>query len=446
MTDLFEFIEKFSYADIPEQVRHRARLCLLDLAGVAACGRGTDVSRIVHDFAAEHQLGGRHGARMIFDGRRVSLPGAAMAGAATIDSYDAHDGHRLTKGHAGVVVLPALLAIEDEMAPSRDGAEFLTRLVLGYEIAVRAGIALHATAPDYHTSGAWNALAAAALVARGLGFQRETIRHALGIAEYYGPRSQMMRCIDWPTMVKDGSTYGGQVGVSAALLAQAGFTGAPAITVEAPEVAAYWSDLGTRWRILEQYFKPWPICRWAQPAVAAAEALRARAAGGKIERVKIRTFHAAARLDMREPADTDAAQYALPFPVAAMLAHGVVDGATVTSGLRDPATLAMAHRIVTETDPALDAQFPARRIAIVELTLADGTILASPPTEARGDPEDPLTDGEIIAKAEAALVPRVGANGWTALRTGIDTIETQPSARKLVDQLLTPIPSCSRSE
>ncbi len=439
MPDPAGFIHSLALKDIPDEVRRRALLCLLDLAGVAACGRATPVSRIVHDFAAEHQLGGRHGARMIFDGRRVSLPGAAMAGAATIDSYDAHDGHRLTKGHAGVVVLPALLAVEDEMAPSRDGAEFLTRLVLGYEIAIRAGVALHATVPDYHTSGAWNALAAAAVVSRALGSDRETTRHALGTAEFYGPRSQMMRCIDWPTMVKDGSTYGGQIGVSAALLARGGFTGAPAITAEAPEVAVYWNDLGTRWRILEQYFKPWPICRWAQPAVAAAQKLRAEAAGRMIESVRIRTFHAAARLDVREPADTDAAQYALPFPVAAMLAHGVVDGATVTTGLRDRATLAMARRIVTETDPALDAQFPARRIAIVELLLADGTKLVSPATEARGDPEDPLDDAEIVAKAEAALVPRVGTSRSAAIRAEIDALSGTNSARALVDLLLTPV-------
>jgi 2-methylcitrate dehydratase PrpD len=117
MADWVDFVHGLRLADIPEPVRRRALACLLDLAGVAASGRQTSVSRIVHDFAAAHQLGGRHGARMIFDGRRVSLPGAAMAGAATIDSYDAHDGHRLTKGHAGVVVLPALLALEDEMAP-----------------------------------------------------------------------------------------------------------------------------------------------------------------------------------------------------------------------------------------------------------------------------------------------------------------------------------------
>ena len=51
----------------------------------------------------------------------------------------------------------------------------------------------------------------------------QVLRHALGIAEYHGPRSQMMREIDNPTMLHDGSGMGALVGVNAALLA----SGAP---------------------------------------------------------------------------------------------------------------------------------------------------------------------------------------------------------------------------
>ena len=57
---------------------------------------------------------------LLLDGRRAGLAGAAFAGAATIDAFDAHDGHVLTKGHAGVAVLPALLAVDAKGEP---GAE-----------------------------------------------------------------------------------------------------------------------------------------------------------------------------------------------------------------------------------------------------------------------------------------------------------------------------------
>ena len=268
---LFEFIHHTRHAQLPPQVLAQARRCVLDLVGVAAAGSQSRLSGIIRRHAAEHFGGGDRSVRMLFDGRRVSPVGAALAGGMTIDSFDAHDGHVLTKGHVGVAVMPSVLAFADALK-SLDGQEFLTQIVIGYEIATRAGIALHASASDYHTSGSWNTIACAALGARNLGLGPQQTREALGIAEYHGPRSQMMRCIDHPTMVKDGSGWGAMAGVSAAYLAADGFTGAPALTLEAAKLTPVWADLGERWLILDQYFKPYPVCRWAQPAVEAAMA------------------------------------------------------------------------------------------------------------------------------------------------------------------------------
>ncbi len=113
--------------------------------------------------------------------------------------------------------------------------------------------------------------------ARWLKLSEAQTREAIGIAEYHGPRSQIMRVVDHPTMVKDGSGWGAMAGLSAAYLAADGFTGAPALTWEADAVADIWADVGSRWRILEQYFKAYPVCRWAQPAIEAALTLAARA-------------------------------------------------------------------------------------------------------------------------------------------------------------------------
>ena len=129
----------------------------------------------------------------------------------------------------------------------KDDRAFLASLVVGYEIGTRAGIALHRTACDYHTSGAWIAIAAAALGARSMGLDAAQTREAIGIAEYHGPRSQMMRVVDQPTMVKDGSGWGAMAGVSAAYLAAEGFTGAPAVTVEgemSPTFGMIWGRHG----------------------------------------------------------------------------------------------------------------------------------------------------------------------------------------------------------
>lgn len=411
---ILSFIHELRWPDLPPVVQQAARRALLDTLGAALGGRKTAVSPLIYDYAAT--IYGGAGAQLWWDGRTVSAPGAALAHAMTIDSLDIHDGHPLTKGHAGAAVVPALFALlgqESKIA----GQELLTRLVIGYEVALRAGITLHATACDYHTSGAWNALGCAAIGARSLGLSREQTRHALGIAEYYGPRSQMMRCIDHPTMVKDGSGWGAMTGVSAALLAQTGFTGAPAVTVEASAAAPHWQTLGASWELLAQYVKPHAVCRWAQPAIEATLDLQRRyqLQPERIAEVHVQTFHNAVRLNMRRPQDSDQAQYSLPFPVAAALLYGKLGGSELTgAALHDPTVLALTDKVVLVENATFNAHFPARRFAQVTMTTTDGQRYASPATEARWNGDDPPSDEELLTKfrwlaAESLSPPAVAA-------------------------------------
>ena len=435
------FIGELSFDDLPPDVVAQAQRCLLDLIGVAASGAETDLARIVCRNAVRLFGTSEHGARMMMDGRRASAAGAAYAGASMIDSFDAHDGHVLTKGHAGVAILPALLAVIDAEALAPSGQDLLVALTLGYEVATRAGIALHASVADYHTSGAWSALGCAAVAARLLKLSPAETREALGIAEYHGPRSQMMRCIDFPTMLKDGSGWGALAGISAAYLAQDGFTGAPAITMEAADQTELWSDLGTRWRIREQYFKPYPVCRWAQPAVEAVHSLLHGhdLTAADVGEVEISSFAAAIRLASVAPKTTEEAQYSLPFPVAAMIVHGRIGAAEITGrGLMDPAVLAVSRDLRLIEDPGFTARFPAERLAIVTIRTRDGRSFTSAPTPARGNPENPLSAEEIAVKFRALTVS-LGTARVAAIEAAVETLD-EPGAdsRALVELLLAP--------
>lgn len=444
---LFDFVNAARYGDMPLPVRQMAERCLLDLIGTAAAGTQTDLSRVINAHAVRFfgAGAGERPARILFDGRPASTVGAALAGGMTIDSFDAHDGHVLTKGHAGCAILPALAAMAETREAPLSGAEFLTSLVIGYEIAIRAGIAQHQICCDYHTSGAWNALGVAAVTSRLFGLDAARLREAMGIAEYHGPRSQMMRCIDFPTMVKDGSGWGAMSGLSAAHLAADGFTGAPALVVEDEQVADLWRDLGERWRILELYFKPYPVCRWAQPAIEAALAVR-RAhdlRADMIEEIEIETFHNAVRLDDREPGTTEIAQYNLPFPVAVAVVHGELPpSAIVGPGLRDPEVISLSNRISLIEAEDIEARFPAERFARARFRLKDGRILASGTTPARGDAESPLSQGEILAKFHANADDFCGPDRAAAIVAAVQELATQPSAMKLLD-LVTPPPIAS---
>jgi 2-methylcitrate dehydratase PrpD len=433
---IIEFIHSLKFNDLPNDVIHQAQRCLLDLIGTAAGGTITPVSYIIRNFAVRH-MGGSD-SRLIFDGRRSSPGGMALAGGTMIDSMDCHDGHVLTKGHMGVAVFPALLALIDSEGDV-DNHEFITSLVIGYEIATRAGIALHATACDYHSSGSWNALACASLGSRFLKLNEIQTRHALGIAEYNGPRSQMMRCIDDPTMVKDGSGWGAMTGLNAAYLAADGFTGAPAITVENAEVAEIWSDLGTRWRIREQYFKAYPVCRWAQPAIEAARSLQKahQIAAEQIQQVEVFTFHEGTRLATRCPETTEEAQYSLPFPVAAMLTRQQIGAGDVTGdALHDAAILHLSNSMILTESEAYNARFPAERWAHVTFTLNDGTRLTSEPAIARGNPENPLSDDEITEKFHLLANPVLGADRAARIKNLVSQLVDEPEALNELRQFI----------
>ena len=266
--DVIDFLKQTDWDDLPSSVRDQIKLSLIDLIGVAASGARTKLSDIACDYASM-DMGGN--IPMIFDGRGASVAGVAMAGGMTIDALDGHDGFNPAKGHAGCGLLPALYAVAQDLKLI-SGRQFLLALTMGYELACRAALAQHSTVADYHTSGAWVAVAVAGVASKMMGLSDTHSMHAMGIAEYHGPRSQMMRCIDHPTMLKDGSGWGAMCGVSGARMAKAGFTGAPALTLQ----TEHWKDLGQDWLVEQQYFKPYPVCRWAQAPIEAVLDLKSR--------------------------------------------------------------------------------------------------------------------------------------------------------------------------
>ncbi|MDQ6618242.1 MAG: MmgE/PrpD family protein, partial [Pseudomonadota bacterium] len=432
--NLHAFVTELAFDDLPRDVVAQAQRCLLDLIGVAAAGSRTPLAHIVVRHAATQLASVERGARILFDGRVASAAGAAFAGASTIDAFDAHDGHVLTKGHAGVAVLPALLAYVDAgMGPSMQGRELITALVVGYEVATRAGISLHSSVADYHCSGAWNALAAAAVGCRLLRLDQRQMQHALGIAEYLGPRGQMLRVCASPTMLKDGSGWGAHAGVTAALLAQDGFTGAPALTTMRGEGPPLWDDLRERWRICEQYFKPYPVCRWAQPAIEAALALRSTHAFDTdgIAGITVETFREAIVLAAESgyPRTTEEAQYSLAYPIAAALALGRLGAEEVSPSMFDDARLKRLASLVRMTDDAAFSRaFPAQRWARLRIALSDGRSIESEPAFARGGAESPLSDDMLRAKYHALADPIVGLERALFIAQRVDELAAESAA------------------
>jgi 2-methylcitrate dehydratase PrpD len=436
MTDVISFIHEAKWDDFSPDIKHSAIRALIDTLGVSAAGSQTELSRIICNHVVRH-FGG-DAASLWWDGRRVSPVGAALANGMTIDSLDAHDGQLLCKGHIGCGLIPGLFAMA-EAENKLDALDILTSLVIGYEIGTRAGVSLHASAPDYHTSGAWIAVTVAAVGARILSLDSNKTREAMGIAEYHGPRSQMMRCIDFPTMVKDGSGWGSMAGVSAAYLASDGFTGAPAVTIEGEDVSEYWKDLGKHFYINEQYIKLYPVCRWAQPAVEAVLGLirEHHIAPEKIESITIDSFYEAKKL-CSMARNTEQAQYSLPFSVAVAVVRGTIEVSDVThAGLTDPIIQGLARKVKITDNEKFNAVFPAQRLATALIITKDGKKFKSGVTRALGDPEDGVSDSVITNKFRAMAGTRLDldvVNAFEAELSGISEVKDIRNLLKILSK------------
>jgi 2-methylcitrate dehydratase PrpD len=370
------FANDLRWDDVPQTVRRQIALLLLDCASVIEAGRTAPAALIAADHADEAH--GGDAATALLDGRRLSVPGAAWANGVLANVLDYDDGHRITKGHPGAMVIPAALAVAESVGASP--TEFLEAVLVGYEVAIRAGILLHEREAQYHASAAWGSLGVAVATARLLGLDRPRLRHAVGIAEYHAPIALMPRAVADPAMTKDTCGWGGLIGTTSAMLAGRGFTGLDS------EFMLTQADLelGERWEVLELYLKHYPCCRWSQPGIDAA--LRLRPDPARIESVVVRTFAAADLLSRRRPGNTEEMQYSLVWPVATALARGRFGVDEVLGGFDDPLVAQIASRIRVEVDPELTAAFPARRLTELEVISTDGSSLRSGAIEAEGEP------------------------------------------------------------
>lgn len=399
LKEVTEFASSLTWEDIPTGVQRQAKLCLLDTLGAGLAGKTMPLSRIIDNFVATHYGTGQ--AAIWGHRRTTSVPGAALSNAAAVDALDIHDGHSLTRGHAGAAIVPAALATLPLQAEPVRLPELLTTITVGYEIAIRAGIALHASVPDYHASGAWNSLGCAAITARRLDLKRTAFLDSLGVAEYHGPRAQSNRVLTHPSMVKDGSAWGAMTGVSAALLAREGFTGAPASTVASPKLADHWSDLGSHWHLLDQYFKPDATCRLAQPATEAARFIKHQYSPqlDQINHIEVQTFAAALHLFQGPPTNTEQAQYNLTYPVAAAFVFDRLELAElIPPHIGNPDVRRLISKITIKADDEFTAVFPEKRLARIIVTLENGRRLKSIATESRWEAIAPPSENSLIEK------------------------------------------------
>jgi 2-methylcitrate dehydratase PrpD len=439
MVRVADFVRGLRWESLAPETKGRAILCLLDGLGAALAGTLAPVSHIASDLVSELWAG--DGATILLSGKQASAPGAAFANACAGNALDVDDDAIFTRGHPGAQLIPAALAVAEQIDAS--GQQLLQALVVGYEMAIRVGRCWHGRYDDYYRGdGAWGAVACAAASAHLLGLDAVQVEHALGIAEYHAPNAPMMRDIADPTMVKHAIGWGAMTGVTAALLAGRGFTGIPSL-LAADEYRDWLADLGERyWMDDWVFYKEWCSCAWGHPAgVAALDLVRQHAIPlEEIEHIRVRAFDEAVKLYQGYPTTTEEAQFSVMWPLACLLLDGELGPAQILEDrFDDPRVRALVDKIEMVLDPEVDRlyreakEMDLRMHSAVEISLRDGRVLDSGIVERAAD----RWDGESLVKKFHWLVGHVvEADRVEAILQLVLDCENLPSTRRLTRLLI----------
>lgn len=401
-----QYILETRWENLPPEVQERARVCALDLMMALILGsRGKQFEAGVRLARLLYQEGN---IPVVGSKETFSLMGAAAVMAHASNSFDIDDGHTMVCGHPGASFIAGLLACA--IRQDVDYQEFLTALVVGYDVAVRNGLAEQKHYGYFHSTGTYGAVGTCAVAGRLMGLTQEQLNNAISIADFHAPLTPAMRAAEYPSMNKDGVPFGTLVGMMAYFETCAGTTGRTHL-LELEELREYTATLGKEYEIMNLYFKPYTCCRWTHQPIAAIADLREKygITEKDVAALTVHTFGAAARLSKIVPRTTDEAQYNIAFPVAAALVHGDVGYCQVREeALDDSRVLDTMKKLSFVVEPELDAQFPAKRLAWVELLMKNGTMLRSGIYAADGEADDRVGIDWIERKFRRITGPLLG--------------------------------------
>ena len=411
---------------LPDETYAATRRTLLDTIGVAAAGATTDGGQASKRAALE--IWGHGHSTIWFSTARVTSAGAAFVNASYAAALDLDDGHRQASGHPAAAVVPAVLAIAEQLGSS--ASRVLTATAIGYEVAVRVSAARDITRLRTTDTGLWCGVGVAAAAAWLLGASTSVMTHALSIA---GQTATAQLATGWTRLghtVKEGIPWATANGLQAVSLAAAGHRGPIDIL---DDMTTYdrqrlLGAFGETWAIESAYFKLYSCCRWGHAAIDGAVALAARMhlRPDDIDVVLVETFDRALTLpNQAAPQSVEAAQYSIPFCVALALVHGPGSLLPMTETyLGDANVIALAERIRLVSRDAYRDAFPATTPARVTIS-AEGKVETIEILLPKGEPQNPLSSLERQNKfqrlaAEASLCqPQIDALIQAASSLGI---------------------------
>ncbi len=441
MTTLSTYMAEAARRPLPAPVVEKTKHVILDTIAAMVSGAELPPGKFAIQFARNYK--GDRVATVVASNVLCGAIEAAMCNGMLAHSDETDDTHPPSQSHPGASVVPSALAVGEQF--NNDGARFLRAVALGYDIGPRVTITLGKLQYMVDTHRSTHALsgtfgsAAAAACAAGLTAQQMrwvlsyTAQQAGGLASWQRDTDHIEKSFDFGGMPA-------RNGVTSALLVQAGGTGVDDILSGAdnfldafvPKNSAdlLIEKLGERYEVTRTNFKKWTVGAPIQAPLDAMENILKRTpfTADQVKQVTVRVAADEATIvDNRTIPDI-----CLQHLIAVMVVDKNVTFKTAhdVARMKDPAVLAQRAKVNLVHEEALERLMP-KRVAIVEVTLNDGKVLADRVEAVRGTADNPMTRDEVAAKARELMTPVLGAATTAKLIERIFDLENLKSVRDL---------------
>ena len=424
---------------LPGDVTWAARRVLLDWFATALPGCVRPPARLLAVALSSDR--GSGGAQSYAEGVATSVRHAALLNAVASHTVEFDDIFRDGGYHPGSPTVAAALALAQDRNATLE--TFQRALIAGYDVGCRISLAIQPSHYAFwHTTSTVGTIGAAVAAAVLLDCDEAAIGHAIGLASSFaGGHQQNLQGEGMAKAMHPG--HAADAGLLAAFAAAGGVTAAAGSLDGAKGFAAATSESTGKWDVALDGSGRWtPITRMTVKnhgccghIFPALDGLRTLAgdngfAAGEIAHVHVEGYGATARMcDRPDPISDQDARFSLQYCLAAQMLLGPVrlDAFTPKTLVRQDIRDLMSRIDVSEAAD-LSAAYPARRMARITVRLQDGSEFRRFQQVRKGDPEDPLSDIEIIGKFDELAGSVLDAAAATRLRDTILDGDRLPQA------------------
>jgi 2-methylcitrate dehydratase PrpD len=441
MARLSSYMSEAGSQQLPEEVVDKTKQHIIDTFAAMVSGADLAPGRFAINFARAHSA--EKTATVAASDVVCGAIEAAFANAMLAHSDETDDSHAPSESHPGASVVPSAFATGEQF--NIDGSRFLRAVALGYDVGTRftmtVGVGGFQTATHISTHALSGNFGSAAAAGCAAGLNQQQMRWLI---DYASQQASGIKTWQRDTEhIEKAFLFAGMParnGVTAALLVQAGATGVDDVLSGqdnfladyAPQAdpAKLIEKLGERFEVTRTNIKKWTVGSPIQAPLDALEIILKRRPfeADQVQAVTVRVATSEASLvTNREMPDI-----CMQHMIAVMLIDKTASfkAAHDKPRMQDPAVLKQRAKVQLIPDAELDRLLPAR-VAIVEVTLADGTRLTETVKAVRGTAENPMPREEVIAKVRDLMTPVLGAERCGKLIEATLHLEKVKSVREL---------------